>query len=176
MRFWQVLALCNESQPVDEGFSGSPTENALLEAAVTAGMDIPALRDSMSCYRVSYRSAKRHYMVTLHRYPRRKGCFVAVKGRPKQVLARCTHIRRRGRRVPLTDAQREKIIACNKELMSESYRVLGVAWKHHAADEQGKARDLEWLGLVAMSCSARAASSNIAGPTTQNVLLTCRSA
>lgn len=150
-RFWQVLALCNESRPEEGGFSGSPTENALLEAAIQAGIDVIALRTTMTCLRVSHRSVRRPYMSTQHRYPRKKGCFVAVKGRPKAVLARCSHVRRNGRRVRLTDRLREQIIVQNGALMAESYRVLGVAWKHHPTDEQAKSRELEWLGLVAMA-------------------------
>jgi Ca2+-transporting ATPase len=150
-RFWQVLALCNDSRPEGGGFSGSPTENALLEAVIRAGLDVERLRRSMPRQKVRYRSESRPYMATLNPYPRKQGWFLAVKGRPRQVLARCTHLRRGGRRVALTDAMRDRILAQNSALMDASYRVLGVAWAHREEEKLGKVQGLEWLGLVAMT-------------------------
>jgi Ca2+-transporting ATPase len=150
-RFWKVLALCNESQEIDGEWQGSPTENALVEAAANAGIKVAALRKSMPRKRVRYRSEKRPYMVTAHSYPRKNGYFHAVKGRPRQVITACTHMRKGRRRVALSDKMREQIMAENRALMDESYRVLGVAWKHQDEESIGKTDGLEWLGLVAMA-------------------------
>ena len=150
-RFWKVLALCNESQEVEGEWQGSPTENALVEAAANAGIKVTALRKSMPRKRVRYRSEKRPYMVSAHSYPRKKSYFHAVKGRPRQVITACTHMRKGNRRVALSDKMREQIMAENRALMDESYRVLGVAWKHQDEASIGKTDGLEWLGLVAMA-------------------------
>jgi Ca2+-transporting ATPase len=150
-RFWQVLTLCNEAKRKEGQWQGSSTESALLEAAEAAGHDYAALRGRFPQIKVRYRSERRPYMSTLHEDPRRKGFMLAVKGRPKQVLARCTHLRRRGRRVKLTQAMRDEIIARNDALMAESFRVLGVAWRPQPENHIGKTENLEWLGLVAMA-------------------------
>jgi Ca2+-transporting ATPase len=150
-RFWRALVLCNESVRDGDDWQGSPTENALLEGALKVEYRVDAVRESMPCVKIRYRSEKRPYMASIHRYPRKKGYFVAVKGRPRQVLARCSHIRKGKRRVRLSDAMREQILRRNVTLMQESYRVLGVAWKHQDDDKLGKTEDLEWLGLVAMA-------------------------
>ena len=150
-RFWKVLALCNESQRGEDGWDGSPTENALMQAAELAGQRIDTLRNSMPRTKIRYRSQSRPYMVTLHQYPRKSGRFLAVKGRPRQVINRCTHVRRGGRRVPMTDAMRERIMEHNRQLMEQSYRVLGVAWRHQQEEKLGKTEGLEWLGMVAMA-------------------------
>jgi len=147
-RFWKVLALCNEAQA---GGEGSSTELALLEAAAEHGVSVDRLRRSQPRVKVRYRSDRRPYMVTVHRYPRKQGFFVAVKGRPKQVLAKCTHLRQGRRRVPLTDAHRAEILHRNGELMDQSYRVLGVAWKHAEEARADGVDGLEWLGLAALS-------------------------
>jgi Ca2+-transporting ATPase len=150
-RLWKVLALCNEAGIDGEEASGSPTEQALLRAAADAGTDWQRLRRTMPRKKVRYRSESRPWMVTLHKYPRKQGFFRAVKGRPRQVLERCSHVRRGTRRLPLTDAMREEILQQNRELMAESYRVLGVAWKDQEEDSLKRTVDLEWLGLVAMA-------------------------
>ena len=147
-RFWKVLVLCNEAEP---GTAGSPTERALLEAAAEAGIAVARLRRGMPRVKVRYRSETRPYVVTVHRYPRKQGFFVAVKGRPKQVLAKCTHLRRGPRRVPLTDAHRAEILRRNSELTDQAYRVLGVAWKHADDAKADGVADLEWLGFTALS-------------------------
>jgi Ca2+-transporting ATPase len=151
-RFWEVLTLCNESQLVDGELDGSSTENALLEAVLAAGVDVDTLRHGHPRKHVRYRSERRQWMATVHEYPRKAGRFVAVKGRPRQVLARCTHLRRGGRRVRLTDGLRERILERNQALMAQSWRVLGVACKHQPKSEvKRRTQDLEWLGLVAMA-------------------------
>jgi Ca2+-transporting ATPase len=144
-RFWKVLTLCNEAQISEDGYDGSATESALLEAAVESGIRVETLRKSMPRVKVRYRSERRPYMVTVHRYPRRKGFFVAVKGRPRQVLDKCTHVRLGKRRVPITDKLREEIFEGNRELMRDAYRVMAVAWKHADDDRPDGPR---WTGVA----------------------------
>ena len=58
----EVLVLCNESMPAEqsnEGFQGSPTESALLQAAITAGEDIGYLRTHRPAVKVDYRAEDR---------------------------------------------------------------------------------------------------------------------
>lgn len=150
-RFWKTMVLCSEVQLEEGEWSGSATEVALVEAAARAGVRVEALQKSMPRKKIRARSEARPYMVTAHSYPRKKGYFQAVKGRPRQVLNRCTHIRKGKRRLRLTDSMREKILQDNRDLMDNSYRVLGVAWRHKEEASLGKTEDLEWLGLVAMS-------------------------
>jgi Ca2+-transporting ATPase len=150
-RLWTVLALCNESEYVDGELCGSSTEIALLQAAETPLGSIDALRGAMPRHKVRYRSEARPYMVTVHRYGDRKGYFRAVKGRPKQVLERCSFARRKGRRVRLTREMRDRILARNDEMMADALRVLGVACRHQREGRIGATEELEWLGLVGMS-------------------------
>jgi Ca2+-transporting ATPase len=150
-RFWKVMVLCSEVLQGEGRWLGSATEVALVEAAARAGVRVSALQKSMPRKKVRARSETRPYMVTTHSYPRKKGFFQAVKGRPHQVLNRCTHIRKGKRRVALSDSMREQILQDNRELMDNSYRVLGVAWRHKDEARLGKTEELEWLGLVAMS-------------------------
>lgn len=150
-RLWKTLVLCSEAEQEDGEWQGSATEIALVQSAVRAGINVAALRKSMPRLRVRYRSERQPYMASVHRYPRKQGFFQAVKGRPSQLLARCTHLRRGSRRVRLTKALREEILAQNQDLMDQSYRVLGVAWRHVDGEAPGKLEGLEWLGLAALS-------------------------
>jgi Ca2+-transporting ATPase len=74
LKLLHVLVLCNESA-VDENSSddcalkGSSTENALLELAIAAGIDVPTLRQAYPLLTTHHRSQDCNVMVTLHTAP-----------------------------------------------------------------------------------------------------------
>ena len=92
----RMIVLCNESEVADAdpdtapqpSFTGSSTENALLEVAHQAGIDIPALRQTYPQGAIRHRSAQRNVMATLHPTPT-GGWLMAVKGNPLELLAQC---------------------------------------------------------------------------------------
>ncbi|BAY45842.1 ATPase [Scytonema sp. HK-05] len=78
-----------------------------------------------------------------------------TKGSPELILARCTQIYLGTSSAPLTDQQRQRILAENDTMAGKGLRVLGFAYKplneippegSDEASEQG----LVWLGLVGM--------------------------
>ncbi|WP_414564577.1 MULTISPECIES: cation-translocating P-type ATPase [unclassified Anabaena] len=78
-----------------------------------------------------------------------------TKGSPELTLARCTQIHLGDHSDPLTDAQRQKILAENDQMASKGLRVLGFAYKPleeippEGSDETSET-NLVWLGLVGM--------------------------
>jgi Ca2+-transporting ATPase len=158
-----ICVLCSETvierKAGNYEFSGSPTENALVELAVRTGIDPIATRLRYPVTQIIGRSEDRNFMCSLHEVAHDgSGSFqgpslLAVKGSPSEVLAMCRWQMRNGRRVPLNDAGRSSIIGENDQMAAEALRVLGIAYRElkkverHAPVE----RDLVWLGLVAMT-------------------------
>lgn len=150
----RVAALCSEVEiAADERgevkLSGTPTEVALVQAALDAGVDVVALRQAYPVQRVRLRTEARAFMDTLHAgHDGRK--LLAVKGQPAQVLAMCTHHMVGGVRQPMTDTQRNRILLENERMAGRALRVLGVACGEDDAVPEA-VRQLTWLGLVGIA-------------------------
>lgn len=148
----RLASLCSEVV-VEAGadgpqLSGTPTEVALVRAALAAGIDVAALRARHPLLRVRLRSEGRGFMDTLHQDG--AGHLLAVKGSPDQVLALCDRLYERGMVRPLTDADRASIITENERMAGQALRVLGVAWLP-ADGLPEERRDLIWAGLTGIA-------------------------
>jgi Ca2+-transporting ATPase len=155
IRFMQVVSLCSDTQvrgvPGNWELEGSATENALVDLALNAGIDVGALREEYPTLKTRYRAEGRPYMSTLHPYKNGKHLF-AVKGSPDEVLDRCDHQIKKGRRVRLTKPAREAILAQNERMAGDALRVLGVAFLELDEGKMPqKTEHLVWLGLVGMA-------------------------
>ena len=78
-----------------------------------------------------------------------------TKGSPEIILALCDRVFFGGSSVPLTNEQREHILAANNKMASEGLRVLGFAFRPleqipPEASENEFERKLVWLGLTGM--------------------------
>ena len=154
---WLLVAvLNNELEPRDGGgLTGSATEMALVEFAQGQGADVAAMRRRHPQLAVKYRSEHHPYMVTLHG-PAQGGLLLTVKGRPQEVLARCTRWHDGSRVVALTPARRRQLLAQNDELAAAGDRVLALAVRRQSGRQLGKTRELVWLGLVGLADPVRA--------------------
>lgn len=146
VQLMRVSILCNEA---DES-QGSPTEKALIQMAVTAGIAVNDFRAKHPIIKTRYRSEKRGMMSTLHKTPA-EGRFLAVKGNPDEVLARCQWYLHEGLRSPITKKILDKIQAQNKKMSENGLRVLGFAFKETPHHQILKEDHLTWIGLVGMS-------------------------
>ena len=152
-QFLQVLALCNEVEDQNHRnnglFSGSPTENALIELAVKAGIDIVELHKQFPRSKILFRAENHPYMCTCH--PLADGRqLVAVKGSPQEVLQLCRYGFKNGKRIALNEDAKQNIISANERMAGDALRVLGVAYAEQAVDADDIYRDLTWLGLTGM--------------------------
>jgi Ca2+-transporting ATPase len=151
-----VAALNNDLEPNDAGgLTGSATEMALVDFASEKGADVAAMRRRHRRLAVKHRSEHHPYMVTLHG-PAQGGLLLTVKGRPQEVLARCTRWHDGNRVVALSPARRRQLLARNDELAAAGHRVLALAVRRHADRQLGKTRELTWLGLVGLADPVRA--------------------
>jgi len=160
LKLLHIVVLCNESEVCQQkgeyAVKGSATENALIHLAISAGVDVIALRAKYPLLETQQRSENRNIMTTIHSTdgPQR---LVAVKGSPAEVLERCSQQIKAGKAVPLTDSDRMSISLDNERLAGKALRVLGVACTYIEDPEtEHVEKNLTWLGLIGMADSIRA--------------------
>jgi Ca2+-transporting ATPase len=130
---------------------GTPTETALVRLVLDAGRDPLGVRSRFPLVAKQARAEGRMYMATLHRTPSASRMLLAVKGRPDQVLARCTHIETGKGRQDLRDEDRASIESENERMAGAGLRVLGSAIARGSDVDLDPNVPLTWLGLVAIS-------------------------
>ncbi len=154
LKLIHVLTLCNESEVDKEGdeyvVRGSSTENALIDLAITSGVNVSSLRANYPQLKINHRSQEHNYMATLHATPDEQQKLIAVKGSPSEVLSLCGWQMKNGQKVPLTEADRLAIENDNEDLAGKALRVLGAAYQLDDCEEIHTREDLIWLGLVGM--------------------------
>ncbi len=153
----QVAVLCNDAEATAV-VVGEPTEVALVEAALRAGIDVAALRRRYPrCGEVPFDS-DRKLMSTSHRLDGVDGVWVCVKGAPEAVLARATSLRSADGPRPLDEHDRRAFEDRVRALAGDGMRVLAVAERRDPHDTRhgDPERDLTLLGLIALFDPPRA--------------------
>ncbi|HMZ26809.1 MAG TPA: cation-translocating P-type ATPase [Elusimicrobiota bacterium] len=143
----RALALCNDARPDRDGRPvGDPTEVALLEAAVTAGVE-PAGAEARTGERPF--DAHRKRMTTFH--PEGADSVGYTKGSPEGVLSLCGHLWDPAGPQPLP---REALARVADALAEGGQRVLAFARRSWPAPPTGSTdvveRDLSFLGFVGL--------------------------
>jgi Ca2+-transporting ATPase len=180
LRLIYISVLCNESIVSKNGdeyiVNGSPTENALIYAAISSGVNIFTLREKFPLLKIFHRSENRNYMVTIHNInihgsENHHGKIIAIKGSPHEVLSMCSFHIKDGQKIPLTEDDRLNIEIENERMAGDALRVLGVAYLFidegikEIEDVKNRdeslsnsefinflsVNDLIWLGLIGMT-------------------------
>ena len=150
----KVSVLCNEIEIYQEGgdyvLRGTPTEAALVHLAILVGLDVTDLRRRYPLLKVNHRSENRLFMGTLHEDPP-AGRLFAIKGNPLEVMALCSWHLQDGRKLPLTDEDRQRLEAENEEMAGDALRVLGLAYALGPDESVAENDNLIWLGMVGMA-------------------------
>ncbi len=148
------MSLCSDAEPDEAGEAvGEPTECALVNYATKLGLKKEALNaKSPRIGEVPFDSGRK-MMSTVHNVD---GEIIQyTKGAPDELLARCTHIFKDGKKVELTDALRAEILAKNTYFASQALRVLGCAYKMYTEAPDVYTSDalennMVFMGLVGM--------------------------
>lgn len=158
LRLIHVSTLCNESEvSMQEGeyiVNGTPTENALIHMAISAGVDVIQLRNKYSFIKINHRSENRNFMSSIHEYRNNhKHYLVALKGSPAEVLSMCSYQIKDGEKIPLNEDDRLAIEIENERMAGKALRVLAAAYCHikNSDDDFVGNKDLVWLGLIGMA-------------------------
>jgi P-type Ca2+ transporter type 2C len=155
-RLLEVAVLCSEVSidATDGSLSGSETETALVRLAISLHVDAVALRREQPMLSIRHRSEAYRFMATSHAMAD-GGTLTAVKGDPLDVLELCEWIADGDLVRELTPFDRDAILAANASMAGRALRVLGFAFRTHAADETTPVASLVWLGLAGLADAVR---------------------
>ncbi|GAX34455.1 cation-translocating P-type ATPase [Nodularia sp. NIES-3585] len=169
LKLVHISVLCNESEVSQQNngeyvVTGSPTENALINLAISAGVDVIQLRQKYELLETNLRSENRNLMSTIHQIDHHHK-LIAVKGNPAEMIEICQWLMKNGKVVPLTAENRREIEIENDRLAGKALRVLGVAYSHidHYYNSNNYESNLIWLGLVAMTDPIRVGVKKLIG-------------
>ena len=154
-----VLIGCNNAHLVQEDAKwkviGDPTEGALLAAGPKAGGNQERLEKEMPKQQEIPFDSDRKRSTTIRRMPDgQRRAF--INGAPDVLLERCTQIYTSDGVRPMTDPDRQRIVARNAAMTQQSLRVLGSAWRDldnaspTALTADFVERDLVFVGLAGM--------------------------
>ena len=161
LRLLHVGALCSDTD-VRRGenglvLNGPPIDNALLNLAIGAGVDVLELRKIHPVVAVRRGSAHRKYMMSIHLsvgVGADGAGLITVKGRPAAVLARCRWQIKEGRVLPLEEEDRRRIENEMDRFSANAMRRVGFAYREIDAPRnlpEQDPSDLTWLGMVGLA-------------------------
>ncbi len=140
-----VMCVCNNAYLTGDGFSGDPTEGALLLLA-REHADVAALRNVEEIAEQPFSSiTKRMICVT----EAGDGPQAYVKGAPEVVLAMCNRIALDGGEYPLTEERRAEVIQSYRILAGRGERGLAFAARACRSDELPE-DEYVFLGITGM--------------------------
>jgi P-type Ca2+ transporter type 2C len=154
LKLIKVAVLCNESKVSHNNgelnIEGSPTENALMQMAIDADLDIATLKTLYPLVEINHRADGQNYMATVHKF-NKSHKLIAVKGNPLEVLSLCQYKLQDDLSVPLAEIDRNAIASANEQMTGNALRVLGIAYAEIDATEEIDLDKLTWLGLVGIT-------------------------
>ena len=145
--------------------NGDPTEGALVVAAAKAGFHKTELDSSFPrIFEIPFTSETKR-MTTLHREP--KGFIGYSKGAPEIILDSCEFQLTPDGKIDLDSVRRDEILDAARKLANDAFRVLAVAFKPDAKQENLESKMI-FLGLVGIMDPPR--------PEAKSAIETCQEA
>ena len=150
----RIMNFANDTKVDPSGkLIGDPTETALVQFGLDHNFDVrEALKDEPRVAELPFDS-DRKLMSTIHKEAD-GSYFIAVKGAPDQLLKRVTRIEVNGEVRPITEEDKQAILATNKDLAKQALRVLMMAYKTSneipTLESEIVESDLIFSGLVGM--------------------------
>jgi Ca2+-transporting ATPase len=155
-RLLETAALCNDVRHTGAGYVGDPVEVALMEAAVSSGLDPESLHAEHPRVDEAGFDARRKRMSTLNRS--NDGYVLHVKGAPEVVLARSNRMLTDRGVAPIDEDRRRDLEAEAEQMARDGLRALAFAFRpvddrpDNPIDVES---DLVYLGLVGLSDELR---------------------
>ena len=150
----RIMNFANDTKVDPDGkLIGDPTETALVQFGLDHNFDVREVLKSEPRVAELPFDSDRKLMSTIHKEPD-GSYFVAVKGAPDQLIKRVTRIEINGEVRPITDEDKQAILAVNKDLAKQALRVLMMAYKTTSEipilESEVVESDLIFSGLVGM--------------------------
>ncbi len=169
----QAAMMCNDASIENPGdalaawrFIGSPTETALLSAAIQSGLNKDELLKSEPLIDELPFDSGRKFMLSLH--ARKKKYTLYEKGAPEKLLEKSAKFYHQGQATELTPKEKAVLVRTYEKLTASGLRVIGLATREIGgkADEErfvkGKInweeidRELTFIGFIALKDPLRA--------------------
>jgi Ca2+-transporting ATPase len=145
-----VAALASRQQARTDGHSGprptDPVDEAVLHAARQIRI-VPAGADGTLAASIPF-SSDRKFMAEVHRMDAQLTAF--VKGAPHVLLERSARLWRPGGAVPITEAERTRLMDVNTRMAAEGLRVLAVASGPVTGTSDADLRGLTFIGFLGL--------------------------
>ena len=150
----RIMNFANDTKVDPDGkLIGDPTETAFVQFGLDHNFDVREVLKSEPRVAELPFDSDRKLMSTIHKEAD-GSYFVAVKGAPDQLLKRVTRIEVNGEIRPITDEDKQAILATNKDLAKQALRVLMMAYKTTSEiptlESEVVESDLIFSGLVGM--------------------------
>lgn len=149
---FEYCTLCNNSRQDNKNCNiiyGEPTENALLNIAVSNGKNKNILESKYNRVKEIPFDSVRKLMTTVHKTS--EGSYkVITKGAPDILIGKCTHYRLGDEIFALDTNVRRKIEINNEDMASRALRTIGIAYKEVKSVTQGSVLESELIfcGLI----------------------------
>ncbi len=144
----QIGMMCNDAvieNPEDELASwriiGTPTDAALLSAAIQSGLDKDKLLKIEPQIDEQPFTSDLKYMISLHQT--KKGYILYEKGAPEKLLEKSSCFYHQGKRIKLDKTQIDKLKRNYTNLTKKGLRVIGVAYREFKKLDWQKGSDWE---------------------------------
>ena len=141
----KIIVLCNDALPTEDGYTGDPTEIALLEFSRSYGYEKVKLNNEYPRITELPFDSKRKLMTTFHNISDSE--LSLTKGAPDILIKRCSRILINEEIESITQEHILYIQASNDDMSSRALRVLGAAYNdNESAQENG----MVFVGLIGM--------------------------
>jgi sodium/potassium-transporting ATPase subunit alpha len=148
-RAFEAMALCNNAALTEAGYSGDPTEGALLVYVARHG-SVADYHRHVRLDEEPFSSASRR-MITVCCLPRSEARRAYLKGAPEVVLAMCDRAADRGGTVEMSPERQAREMERFEDLAEGGERGLAIAWRDLGEDEHGiPTEGYVYAGLVGM--------------------------
>jgi len=139
----------------DKGYQviGDPTEGALVVAAQKAGIIKEEADEKFPRLAEIPFDSGRKMMTTFHQLP--EGIYAFTKGAPDVLLARCRYLHQNVTAKPISEEERQELLAVNSRFASQGQRVLALAYRTwpqvpEKVSCEAVEQDLVYLGFFVM--------------------------
>lgn len=148
----KYAALCTDCEITKkrskQAVTGTPTEKAIVEAAVKNGCDI--LNENVVYKRIKEIpfTSERKMMTTVLRA--QNDYITVTKGAPQYVIKRCKYFYNGNVKRALNPAEARSLLNSNDDMAEGGLRVIAVAFKEHSSILKDIESELTFLGLIGL--------------------------
>lgn len=161
-----AMVLCNNAYLREDGFSGDPTEGALLVYAKGLA-DVAQIKTSPRLHELPFDSAAKR-MITINSDANQENYVAWLKGAPEVVLNQCDAYLMEGETRPFDETAHQHFLYDFQRLAKRGQRVLALAYRTLDSATLNDENHFTLIGLVGMQDPPR--------PEVPDALLRCRRA